>query len=111
MKDPKRIKAPLGVPAWFTLRGARGEGKISDLSFEGLFVHSPMLPREGEEIAVSFQVPGADEITVHGAVRWNTSTADPSVGLRSGFGVRLSRFGVDYSAFLNSLRTDEPGDA
>ena len=104
MKDHTRYRPGDRLRSHFQIGEARGEGHISDLSSEGLFVHSPLLPEDGAIASIAFQTPEGHEITVQGRVRWSTRDTGAITGFRSGFGVRLSRFGTDYSAFLNALR-------
>ena len=112
MRQRRRIKANETLPAIYSVGGARGEGRIGDLSHLGLFLQSPLLPPEGERVVISFTTPEEAEIVVQGTVQWNTGKAVPA-----GFGVRLSSCGRDYVAFVNDLlhaktdRDTDKGDA
>ncbi len=107
-RTEKRFMASVSIPARYVVGGAEGEGRILDLSRGGLFLRSPMLPKEGEQIVISFGTSEGREIEVRGTVQWNTVQLAPGQSVPSGFGVRLSRWGTDYSSFLSKLvRADE----
>ncbi len=44
-RTEKRFKASVSILARYIVGGAGGEGLIMDLSREGLFLRSPMLPK------------------------------------------------------------------
>ena len=102
MSAPQQAEEGVKLPAIYVVGGAQGEGQVRDLSREGLFLHSAMLPKEGERVVIKFTTPEGRDIAVQGTVRWNTiRRADKSSP--SGFGVRLSSFGNDYAAFVEHL--------
>ncbi len=102
-RTEKRFNASVSIPARYVVGDAEGEGRIMDLSRSGLFLQSPMLPKEGEQIVISFRMSEGREIEVRGTVQWNTVPLAPGQSAPSGFGVRLSRWGIDYSLFLWKL--------
>ncbi len=102
-RTEKRFSASVSIPARYVVGGAEDEGRIMDLSRGGLFLRSPMLPKEGERIVISFGTSEGRKIEVRGTVQWNTVPLAPGQSAPSGFGVRLSRWGIDYSLFLWKL--------
>jgi hypothetical protein len=103
MDGRRRIRTPDTIPALYRVGTARGGGSIRDLSPGGLFVLSPMLPSEGEPIAVAFRAPDGRGIAVRGIVRWNTATEGARGARRAGFGVELIDAGDDYHALVATL--------
>ncbi len=95
-------RAEVGLPATYFVGHAQGEGHVENLSADGLFLRSPMLPKEGERLVIAFTTPDGRKVAVEGTIRWTIE--DTTVP--SGFGVRLSSFGDDYlvavEEFLNA---------
>jgi hypothetical protein len=95
-----RIPPAEDIRAEFSAGPAHGYGRLLDISAEGLFVRSALLPPRGPVYMV-LRTPTGREIRVSGEVRWNTA------GKRfraSGFGVRLVGPGRDYTALLTRAR-------
>ncbi len=88
----RQERVEVSLPATYFVGQAQGEGHVQNLSADGLFLRSPMLPKEGGRVVITFTTPNGREVAVEGAIRW--STEDTTVP--SGFGVRLSSFGDDY---------------
>jgi hypothetical protein len=88
------------VNAVFVCEQARGEGRVHDISREGFFIRSPLLPRDGAPIAVMLELPSGRRIAVRGIVRWNTA-ALPNRAETSGFGIQLASFDSDYGHFVD----------
>ncbi len=102
MSDPKDRRVNLGetARAAFISDNSRGEGWVQEVSPEGLFLRSPMLPPDGTVVKVLIGCPSGRKIAVEGVVRWNTAPM-PERGHSSGFGVRLTKFGDEYQAFVD----------
>jgi PilZ domain len=95
-----RIPPAEDIRAEFSAGAAHGFGRLLDISADGLFVRSALLPPRGPVYMV-LRTPTGREIRVAGEVRWNTA------GKRfraSGFGVRLTGPGRDYNALLTRAR-------
>jgi hypothetical protein len=100
MSMPRRVQLLQLINALFVCDQARGEGRVHDISREGFFIRSPMLPRDGAAIAVMLEPPSGRKIAVRGIVRWNTAALrDRSE--TSGFGVKLQSFDDDYGHFVD----------
>ena len=100
MQTSTRIPPAEDIRAEFSAGAAHGYGRLLDISAEGLFVRSALLPPRGP-VHVVLRTPTGREIRVAGEVRWNTA------GKRfraSGFGVRLSGTGRDYNPLLARAR-------
>jgi hypothetical protein len=95
-----RIPPAEDIRAEFSAGAARGYGRLLDISADGLFVRSALLPPRGP-VHMVLRTPTGREIRVAGEVRWNTA------GKRfraSGFGVRLSGVGREYKLLLTRAR-------
>ncbi len=103
-----RLAVPIRLPATFQAGSSLGAGVVIDVSTDGLFIQSALLLQAGERIEVALQTPDG-EIRVEGLVRWNAyANGCAPTDSDSGFGIRLSRYGTDYSAFVGSLRQRSP---
>lgn len=82
------LKEPLRpLPGSFaTLGGTRGEGSVLNISPEGLFFATPLLPESGTRGSVAFVGTDGETLEVHGEVRWNTRGVAYET---SGFGMRI----------------------
>jgi hypothetical protein len=100
MTMPRRVQLLQLINAVFVCEQARGEGRVQDISREGFFIRSPMLPRDGAPIAVMLEPPSGRKIAVRGIVRWNTATI-PSRAETSGFGIQIQSFDNDYGHFVD----------
>jgi hypothetical protein len=95
-----RIRPAEDIRAEFVAGTARGSGTLLDLSADGLFVRTPLLPRRGP-VTMVLVTPQGHEVRVAGLVRWNTARTNFRA---TGFGVRLTASGSDYSALLDSAQ-------
>jgi hypothetical protein len=95
-----RIRLVQPIEVDFFAESFRGEGRVQNVSREGLFVRTPLLPPDGIRVTVVFEPESRRKIAVDGIVRWNTAPLrGPSTA--SGFGVRLTRFSDDYIRFVD----------
>jgi hypothetical protein len=60
------------IPAAFEAGQLRGKGHIKNVSKEGLFLRSAVLPPVGEDVRVIFHDRTGTKIEVRGTVRWTT---------------------------------------
>src|SRR5262245_49300886 len=92
------------IRAAFEAGELRGVGHVKNVSKEGLFVRSDILPPPGSEIRVLFHDRRGDKIELHGCVRWTTAQlGDKSA--RPGFGVQLSKPDDAFRAFYEEILT------
>ncbi len=102
-------RAKVGLPAIYFVGSAQGEGRVENLSRDGLFLRSPMLPKEGEHVVIKLTTPNGTEITVEGIIRWATHANADDKGAPLGFGVELSSHGDDYLVVVEDfLSTQDP---
>ena len=87
----RQERAEVSLPATYVLGLSQGEGYVENLSADGLCLRSPMIPKEGEHVVITFTTPNGRKVEVEGCIQW--ITADTT---GSGFGVSLSSFGDDY---------------
>lgn len=100
MDTSTRIPPAEDIRAEFSAGAAHGYGRLLDISADGLFIRSALLPGKGP-VQMVLRTPTGREIRVAGEVRWNTT------GRRfraSGFGVRLTGAGRDYNVLLTRAR-------
>ena len=93
----QRVSA--GVPASFRARRLAGEGHILNVSEEGVFIRSRLLPRPDDDVRILFCFSGKT-IEVRGTVRWTTDRRTDSERIAPGFGVLLDRPGRDFLEFF-----------
>ncbi len=87
----RQERAEVVFPAVYVVGHAQGGGYVQNLSADGLCLRSPMIPKEGEHVVITFTTPNGRKVEVEGCIQW--ITADTT---GSGFGVSLSSFGDDY---------------
>jgi len=70
---------------------------LLDLSLRGIYVATPELPTVGDELEVTFRVPGNDrELQIRALVAWTqTKQTHPVHGLPVGFGARFRKLDVE----------------
>jgi hypothetical protein len=103
MRERRRLKRIVKrIPVRFQAESLRGEGHIKNLTQEGIFVRSDVLPEAGESISVRFDAPQGRKIEIEGVVRWTTAQF-PDRDVRTGFGVRLHRVDEEYLRFFESI--------
>jgi hypothetical protein len=92
------------IRAAFEAGELRGVGHVKNISKEGLFLRSDILPPPGSEIRILFHDRRGDKIEVHGCVRWTTAQLG-TPGARPGFGVHLPRTDEAFRAFYEEILT------
>ncbi len=88
----RQERAGVSLPATYVLGLSQGEGYVENLSADGLCLRSPMIPKEGEHVVITFTTPNGRKVEVEGRIQRITEDATGP----SGFGVSLSSFGDDY---------------
>ena len=91
------------IPVRFSTASARAGGHIKNLSKEGLFVRSNVLPMRGDPIEISFETQDGRKIEVSGEVRWTTAQMDDHEAAQPGFGVLLHDPGSEYLDFFEGV--------
>ena len=89
-----------------------GKGYIRNVSRDGMFLRTDVLPAPGEPVSVTFVDLRGHKVEVDGTVRWNTGQLDPAEHAKPGFGMRIEHARSDYLAFYEQLLTgfDETGE-
>ncbi len=80
----------------------KARGKIRNLCAGGLFVRTPVVPKQGDSVRLRFRAPTGAHVDVAGLVWWTTVER----GLkdrRAGFGVRVLDASDDYQALVEML--------
>ncbi len=96
----RQERAEVSLPATYVVGPAQGEGNVQNLSADGLYLRTPMLPKEGERVVITFTTPNERKVEVEGHIQWITEDAT----VPSGFGVSLSSFGDDYLVVVEDFR-------
>jgi hypothetical protein len=91
------------IPAAFESGSLRGKGHIKNVSKEGLFLRSSVLPPVGTEVRVIFPARNGSKIEVHGMVRWTTDQLPPAEKAKPGFGVYIPRGNEEFDEFFEQI--------
>ena len=106
-EDQRReLRVPYETSLRFTVLARPGlrTGFIQDLSASGAFVHSWDLPEVGDEVELSFRVPGANATaTLTSEVRWVRPEAGAAKANDVGFGVAFHTVPKSFVPFFESL--------
>ena len=92
------------IRAAFEAGELRGVGHVKNISKEGLFLRSDILPPPGSEIRILFHDRRGDKIELHGCVRWTTAQL-PDKSARPGFGVQLTGPDDAFRQFYEEILT------
>ena len=108
-KQPRRIlrRNLPGFDARFACDHLRGEGRITNISRDGVFVRSAQLPPVGAVVRLALS--GLEcEVTVAGIVRWSTAQLpDHHPGkAQSGFGVHISESNQNFRQLFERVLTE-----
>jgi hypothetical protein len=79
--------------------GCESIGQLKNVSRAGIFVSTSELPRPGAPVALQFESPGGQPVTLRGEVRWISQGA-PDSRVPTGFGVLLREPPSEYRAFF-----------
>ena len=91
------------IPAAFEAGSLRGKGHVKNVSKEGLFVRSSVLPPVGNDVRVIFHDRNGSKIQVHGTVRWTTDQLPTSAKAKPGFGVYIPRGNEEFDEFFEQI--------
>jgi PilZ domain-containing protein len=91
------------IPASFEAGTMRGKGHIKNVSKEGLFVRSSVLPPVGADVRVVFPDRNGTKIEVRGTVRWSTDQLPPGEKAKPGFGVFIARGNETFDEFFEQI--------
>ena len=102
MSREPRYRLRAFVDVTYVAGNSRGEGRVEDVSRNGFFIRSTMLPADGSQIEAILKTNGGTLIAVEGRVCWNTASV-PSKLTQSGFGVYVSNHGAEYVGFVEGV--------
>jgi hypothetical protein len=92
------------LPVTFLHDGAVGSGFTWDLSGTGIYIASPHLPKIGDPLVVTLELPHGKKVVMHGKV---TRARKLPVGLATsestGFSFQLDGYVEEYHRYLESL--------
>jgi hypothetical protein len=91
------------IPAAFEAGMLRGKGHVKNVSKEGLFVRSSVLPPVGSDVRVIFHDRNGSKIEVRGTVRWTTDQLASDEKAKPGFGVYIPRGNEDFDEFFGQI--------
>jgi hypothetical protein len=91
------------IPVRFATGSVRAGGHIKNLSKEGVFIRSNVLPMRGDTVEITFETREGRKIEIEGEVRWTTAQMDNHEAAQPGFGVQLLRAGADYQEFFEGI--------
>jgi hypothetical protein len=91
------------IPAAFESGKLRGKGHIKNVSKEGLFLRTSVLPPVGEEVRVLFHDRKGSKIEVRGLVRWTTDQLPLGSKAKPGFGVFIARGNEVFEEFFEQI--------
>jgi len=92
-------RARVHFPARYVSSNLNLEGRVTDVSPDGLFFCSDFLDHQGETARISIQVPTrARPLELRGEVRWVSDSPDAG-----GMGVKLIDVSLEDRALLESM--------
>ncbi len=93
------------IPAAFESGKLRGKGYIKNISKEGLFVRTSVLPNAGSAVRIVFHDRNGSKVEVRGTVRWTTLQLPPEETAKPGFGVFIEPGNDEFSEFFENILT------
>ncbi|HXJ36447.1 MAG TPA: PilZ domain-containing protein [Candidatus Eisenbacteria bacterium] len=91
------------IPASFEAGQVRGKGHIKNVSKEGLFLRTSVLPNVGDEVRVIFPDRTGSKIEARGTVRWTTLQLPVEQQAKPGFGVHVPRGNEAFDDFFEQI--------
>ena len=91
------------IPAAFEAGKLRGKGHIKNVSKEGLFLRTSVLPALGDDVRVIFHDRTGSKIEVRGTVRWTTKQLPREEQAKPGFGLHIPRGNEDFDEFFGQI--------
>ena len=93
------------IPAAFEAGKLRGKGYIKNISKEGLFVRTSILPPAGSPVRIVFHDRHGSKVEVRGTIRWSTAQLPPEEKAKPGFGVYSESGNDEFSEFFEHILT------
>ena len=93
------------IPAAFESGKLRGKGHVKNVSKEGLFVRTKVLPPAGAPVRIVFHDRHGSKIEVRGTVRWTTAQLPPEEKAAPGFGVYIPTGNDEFYEFFEQILT------
>ena len=90
------------IPAFFTAGSLHGDGYVKNLSKEGLFVRTDLLPEALQAVQVLIRKSDGHKLEVNGTVRWTTNE-HPGRDKHTGFGMQIDPLTDEYREFYESI--------
>jgi hypothetical protein len=90
------------IPIRFETGSLHGQGHIRNLSKQGMFIRSHLLPPAGEQVRILFVSPDGTKLELIATVRWTTAQLD-SDDAQPGFGISIEDPGRDFLVFYQSI--------
>lgn len=91
------------VPVYFQCGVFRGAGRIKNISKEGLFVRSAVLPEPGDRVRIMLESSDGSKLEFRGEVRWTTAQLPPGPTVQPGFGVLIEDVEFGYLEFFEDM--------
>lgn len=91
------------IPAKFSSPTMRGTGHVKNLSKQGLFMRSNVLPGPSEEVSVVILASERRKIEVIGRVLWTTAQLGGRTPAQPGFGMCIERASDEFVEFFSDL--------
>ncbi len=103
-RDRRKLKRYVRrIPAKFSSPTMHGTGHVKNLSKQGLFMRTNVLPEPGEEVSVIILTRDRRKIEVIGRVRWTTAQLGPETPAQPGFGMYIERASDEFVEFFTDL--------
>lgn len=93
------------IPAAFEAGKLRGKGHIKNISKEGLFVRTDVLPIAGASVRIVFHDRHGSKVEVRGTIRWTTAQLPPEEKAKPGFGVYIEPGNDEFHDFFEGILT------
>ena len=102
-KERRRLKRVVKrIPIRFEAGGLRGQGHIKNLTKEGLYVRSHLLPEPGTRIHIEIVSHDGSKVEIPAVVRWTTAQLREATGT-PGFGVMIDQPTPEFLDFFESM--------
>ncbi len=102
-KERRRLKRVVKrIPIRFEAGGLRGQGHIKNLTKEGLYIRSHLLPEPGTGICVEIVSHDGSKVEIRAVVRWTTAQLRDASGT-PGFGVMIEQPTPEFLEFFELL--------
>ena len=85
------------IDAAFQAGEVRGQGYLKNVSKQGMFLRTSVLPLVGSEVRVFLRDRHGADVEIVGKVRWTTGQLPASARAQPGFGISIER---DDQAFI-----------